>query len=307
MPPYILRKNKSSIHDLVDGGAVDGYPGDYPGKIYFVNNITGASANDGLSWANAFDQVSTAITASEADRLARSANDRYIRNRIYVQGTATAYTALTALPNHCDIIGIGANPRGNGTGIAIISGAGAADACDEATGVRGLYLENLQFGGGGAYYAFDCAVMFRSEIFNCAFMNCTSGSRIVTGGGNHIHKCMFGGDTSMPSTALAVGTAAGNWNNCLIEDNFFYGSTYGYVCGAYLSDNTVFRGNMVYGATEGVRDTGTNATMAANAFYVDNFVSGADAMTFVVNTDGARTLGNAVANGTTGAREDAAT
>ena len=86
--------------------ASQGYPGDYTytadnldgAKTYYVNNITGSSTNDGLSWKNAMDQVSTAVTASEAHRATLTTNNGNVRNTIYVQGTKTAYTLITALP-----------------------------------------------------------------------------------------------------------------------------------------------------------------------------------------------------------------
>ncbi len=56
-----------SLGVYVDGALVQSYP-PTPGRTYFVNNITGSSTNDGLSWANAMDEVSTAITASEVYR-----------------------------------------------------------------------------------------------------------------------------------------------------------------------------------------------------------------------------------------------
>ncbi len=113
MSTYILRKGVAQLSDLADGGGVHGYPGEgYTGEVYYVNNITGSSGNSGLTWGDAMDQVSTAITASETQRALQSGttND-YVRNIIYVQGTGTAYTKLTALPLHCDIVGLGAVGR----------------------------------------------------------------------------------------------------------------------------------------------------------------------------------------------------
>ena len=67
--PFRMLKGVSVLADLADGGAVYGYPGDYYGRIYYVNNITGDSSYDGLSWDTPFDEVSTAITASETYRV----------------------------------------------------------------------------------------------------------------------------------------------------------------------------------------------------------------------------------------------
>jgi hypothetical protein len=291
---------RSGLGDMVYGASNFAYPGgDYPGRVYFVNNITGSDTlNDGLSWDAPFAELSAAITASEAYRATFTAYNRYIHNVIYVQGTETPYAKLTALPLHCDIVGLGNDPRGNGTGIVII-GAGGFDAVDSASTVRGLNLYNLQFNATGAYYAFDATAIFRSKFVNCAFYNGTSGTRIVTGGGIVIQNCIFGGDTAMPSTALAVGTAGGNFNNCLVEDSFFYGSTNGFTNGAGLADNSLFRNNTVYGGTDGIIDTTPN-TPAAWMFYVGNYVAGGTRSITATNGSTYRLLGNHTSAGGTG-------
>lgn len=273
----VLRRNDNNTDRYIEGVA-SRVPGGYPGRDYFVNNITGATGNDGLSWDGAFAQVSEAITAAEAFRVTFASTNRYIRNRIFVQGTGTAYTAITALPNYCDMIGVGADPRGNGTGIASITGSSSAAVT--STGVRGLYLENMQFIGSGSYYAMALAICFRSDFFNCAFVNgATGGLDITTGGGIWIHNCHIGGDTVTPATGLRVGSAGGNFNQCLVEDCMIYGSTTGIENDAYLCDGTLFRNNTVYGGTKGIDDNSTESTLAGNAFYVNNFIgAGSDAM-----------------------------
>lgn len=277
------------------------YPGDYKGRVYFVDNVNGASGNDGLTWATAFAQISQAITAAEAYRLALA--NPYVRNQIMVAGTATAYTNLTALPNYCDIIGVGADPRGNGSGIARVSAITGTDTMVDATGARGLYVYNMQFTGAGTGYAWNSAILFRSIFENCAFVNkSTAAMIIVTGGGITIRNCMFGGDTVTPAIGLEVGTAAGNFNQSLVENNVIYGSTTGFYNHAYLQDGTVLRNNTIYGGTTGLLDDSTQTGLAGLAFYVGNFISGADAMN-VTNSPAARVFGNSVVNTVTGAKE----
>ena len=147
--PYRMVKGRNVLADLRDGGAVHGYPGDYPRKRYFVNNIDGSDSNDGESWDGAYATISQAITAADADRVLPSGttND-YLRNQIFIAGTGTAYSPLTSLPSYCDMIGVGASPWGNGTGIVrIISNTDSEDAISHGSaGVRGLYMENIQAG-----------------------------------------------------------------------------------------------------------------------------------------------------------------
>jgi hypothetical protein len=298
--PFILRKGIAKLSDLADG--MGGYPGDYPGRVYFVNNITGLSTNDGLSWASPFAEISQAISASETFRaLPSGTTNDYVRNVIYVQGTGTAYTALDALPNYCDIIGIGADPRGNGTGIASVTASTGTDTVD-STGVRGLGLYNLQFTGSGTGYSLDLAVCFRSIFENCAFVNKSTGSvRILTGGGITIRNCHMGGDTVTPTTGLTVGNSGGNFNQCLVEANMIYGATTGIANSAYLCDGTLFRWNSVYGGTTGISDTSTESTIAGNAFYMNNYVIGGTNAFVVSNNGTARSAGNHTVSSTTGA------
>jgi hypothetical protein len=299
---YVLRKGHASLADLVDGGSVHGYPGNYPGKVFYVNNITGSASYSGLSWDEPFAEVSTAITASAAALAAiPTSTNRYVRNTIYVQGTGTAYAAITAWPSYCDLIGVGADPRGNGTGIAAITGSSSAAAAGSA---RGLRLYNMQFIGSGSFYAATFAVLFRSVIENCTFVNgATGGLDITTGGGFVIRDCQIGcGDTTTSVTGFRVGSAAGNFNNCLVEDNMILGSTTGFENGAYLCNGTIVRNNTIYGGTKGVDDNSTQTGLNASVFYVNNFISGTDAMEISQNA-AARVIGNYVVNGTTGAVE----
>jgi hypothetical protein len=104
---------------------------------------------------------------------------------------------------------------------------------------------------------------------------------------------------SFPVTGFAFGLAAGtgtNFSQCLIEDNFVYGSTTGIAAGGYLCDCTLYRNNVVYGGTTGIADTNTNGGIGASAFYANNFVSGGTtAMTFTA-LETTRSLGNFTAS-----------
>jgi len=301
---------RAKLGDMVYAAAAGGYPGSgYPGVILYVDNIRGSSSNDGLTWDTPMDQISTAVTAWEAVRTAYAAattGSNYTRGIIYVQGTSTAYTALTALPNYCDIVGIGADPRGNGTGIASVTGSSTTDTVS-STGVRGLGVYNMQFTGTGAAYGMNLAICFRSDFVNCAFMNRTTGGlNIATGGGINISHCLFGGDTTYPVTALTVGTGGsggGNFNQCLVEDSVFYGSTTGIVVSAYLCDQTVFKNNVVYGGTYGIQDTCSDSNLASNAWYAGNFISAGTTALALTNNASNRAMGNLVINNTAGAHQ----
>lgn len=232
--PFRLIKGVSTMSDLADGGAVYGYPGDYYGRIYYVNNITGDSSYDGLSWDTPFDEISTAITAAEAWRVAPSgSNNDYQRNVIYVQGTGTAYTALTSLPSHCDIIGIGADAFGNGSGIARIgadSGTGE-DGVDATATFRGVNFYNLQFQAGSGGYAFRGTSAFRSGFYHCAFATNNSpagapaaGVDLDIAGGVVWEDCMWINSSGTANQfALGLTITGTHFNHCKINNCFIGG------------------------------------------------------------------------------------
>jgi hypothetical protein len=261
-----------------------GYPADYPGKVYFVNNITGSSSNDGLTWSTAFAEVSQAITAAEAYRqLPALATNEYIRNIIYVQGTGTPYTALTAFPNYCDVIGVGSFAFGDGAGIPCIGDGATADLDGAAGSARGLRLLNLQFISSGNSWALDFVNLFRSEIAFCALKAAdptlatvhTDGGIRFTGaaGGLYIHdNNWIGANDSWHMHGIWAGGT--HLNSCKIENNQIRAETAGvHIAATVNGDNTVFKSNVIHGGQRtlalGVNDIAT----AGFAVYAGNYIS----------------------------------
>lgn len=219
------------------------------GRTYYVNNITGDSGNSGLSWATAFDEVTTAITASNAYLATQATGNEYVRSAIFVQGTSTAYTALATLPNYCDVIGIGAPPNGNGSGIARI-GANGADGI--AGSARGLGLYNLQIISGGDFYCMDFVMLFRSTIQDCALMaaahHTTGGMRFSSSaGGNKIVHNHWGSVAAHSNFITGLSAAGASFDHNEIEDNFICAKTYGtrILSTATSAGSTVFRRNTI--------------------------------------------------------------
>ncbi len=230
---------------------------DTGGTTYYVNNITGNDTAEGLSWNSAVAQINQAVTLSEASRLIHvgtTTND-YIMNTIVVQGTGTAYAAVTALPSYARIIGLGATPRGNGTGIVRISGAGAADAM--AGTARGMELYNLQCtqSAAASYYGLNLATCFRSRIENCGFVNNGSGGiRVVQGGSIVMNDVHCGHDTYAQIYGLEVAGGA-NFNACLITDSDFWGDTAGVLMSNTSGKETIIKNCIAGGGTYGFQDT----------------------------------------------------
>jgi len=307
MSTYIMRKGKAKLSDLQDGAAsLAGYPGAYLGRVYYVDNINGSSGGDGLSWGSAFSQLSYAVTAAEAYRA--TLGNIYTRNVIYLAGTGTAYTAVTALPNYCDIIGVGADPRGDGTGIVVITGAADADACAGAQ--RGNRWYNIQFKvTADTFWCFDATNSLRSTFENCAFMH--SAASASTGGGFRVtansggmtfKNCHFGTNGAAQHPYGIYVSAGCTFNNSWIEFCHITALTAGiYTTSTANWTNAVVRYNTISGGTSVQAVTGiaadTHATIMANYITASSdAISGATA---------GNTVGNEVIDNATAAREKA--
>ena len=269
------------------------------GRIYYVNNITGSSSNDGLSWGSAMDQISTAITAVVAYQATLASGNEYIRNSIVVQGTSTAYTNLTSLAGYTDYIGIGADPTGNGGGIARIAGASAVDAIDtSSTTVRGVNLYNLQMTqlASGASYGLDVAgAMYRSRLEHCGFTNnTTAGIHIKSGGSIVIDDCHTDSDQFNSTYGMLIGSTSastGTFNACKITNSYFHGTTTAVLLYNNACSNTYFRNCIFDGGTHGFQDLGNDAN--GSAFYVHLFdCYGFGTHSTTVNTSGIECTNN---------------
>ncbi len=295
--------------ELASGGGLIGF-GQIPpaGRTYYVNNITGASGNDGLSWKKAVDQVSTAITLSEAYRLAQTTNNTFVRNRIIIQGTATRYTNLTALPNWTDIIGMGASPFGDGSGIARIGAASGADGITGSGGstdMRGVNWYNIQVSAGGSYYAIDLPIAYRSMFEMCAFggaadnaaltgaFNCDSASGLI------MRDCKTIAHAAFPVTGYRMAAAGGNRKECIMDRCYANASTTGYTNVGYLQNGSVVQDCIFYGGTTGLTDTSTQTGVGALAMYYRNMGSGGTTGITVTNGAQARALNNISRSSTT--------
>jgi len=250
-------------------------------KVYYVDNVNGSASYSGASWTKPFAQVSTAIAAWEAYRV--TLTNVYERALINVRGTGTAYTALTALPNYCDIVGVGAFPYGDGTGIPCIGDGATADLDAAAGSARGLGLFGLQFISSGNSWALDFVNLFRSEIAFCAFKAAdptlgtvhTDGGIRFSGaaGGLYIHdNNWIGTNDSWHMHGLWAGGT--HLNSSRVENNQIRAETAGvHLATTVNGDNTVFKSNTIHGGQRtlalGVNDLAT----AGFAIYSGNFIS----------------------------------
>lgn len=284
-------KHKFSHIEVAPGGAAYGF-GTYNtlGRPYFVNNITGSSTADGETWDRAMDEINTAVTAVVALQATYATNNEYIRNTIVVQGTATAYEAVTALAGYTDYIGIGADPTGNGGGIARIDGAGAADSVDTGSStVRGVNLYNLQFTHtstpGTTYYCFDIAgAMYRSKFEHCGFTNGGAACFHAKSCGSIVmDDCHCMQDQFNANYGMLIGSTSastGNFNNCLIKNSNFHGNTAGVLIYNNSCSNTLFDHCTFIGGVNGFVDLDNDANGAAHRLFLsDCYAYGTDSTT----------------------------
>jgi hypothetical protein len=283
------------------------------GKVYHVNNITGSASASGLSWSEAFDQVDTAITASEAYRTSQSTNNQYIRNVILIQGTATAYEAVSvANAYNIDFIGVGDTPWGCGIGVARITGGGAANGFTCSTACIGCTFTNIRFEGSGAYSAAYFPIIVHCEFEDCAFMgdeltnsSLTNGLYVNVCGSTIIKHCHIGTDWARPTTGMRIGT---DFGNCEVSDCHIVATTNGviYSGGTCLDDQTIWKNNVILAATYGYRNPYSGAG-EDQSFLVGNWICSTDAISRSAGVGGLTgddiSLGNWVNNGGTAAME----
>lgn len=243
----------------VDGVQVVDYTAQ-KGRTYYVNNITGSSTGNGLSWGDAMDQPSTAITAAATYLALHATSDTYILNNIIMQGTATAYTGIVTVPSYCRFIGLGANPYGNGAGIPRVgadayttaTGGGMTGADAAAGQVRGMYLSGIQWQSPSTADCFQIHDIFRTTIEDCAFFVSGTPSGVpacgfdIVGnaGGLIIRDCHWGGNAAKTDRMqTGINIAGPYFMNCLVEDCTIIGYVAGVAVVSSLSNGhgSVFR------------------------------------------------------------------
>jgi len=308
--PSIMRVGKNYLSDLINGGA--GYPGDYPGRVYYVNNITGLSTNDGLSWEHPFAQIDQALLASETFRITHATSNKTIRNVINVQGTETAYEKMDQDFNEADLVGIGClRHLGGAAGDVMVSGAGAAagwamtdllagwDTTLNKGGGLGINVYNVHFEATGNYFAANLEDLLLSSIEDCMFM--CSGANSYGGlnatnnfAGNILRNCHAGGDAGLPQDGFSF--SGGVWNQNLIEWNWAHARRYGMYVTNYLQGGTVVRHNDLYGTTYGLYDNSQETTVLGLAHYNWNTCVSAGTGLQVTNGATTRCTGNLTNN-----------
>ena len=149
------------------------------GREFFVAGNWGVDTNDGSSWDKAFLTFAAAVTANNADVAA----DKYgwaTRNRIYISADTTTET-LVALPNKCDVIGVGSYDANLMPGIT-------GNHVPVNAGNYGTRFYNIHFKGAAA----------AGPIFTLA----------STSSGTCFEECMFDAPVTGTTNTMAIQTTA---------------------------------------------------------------------------------------------------
>lgn len=248
-------------------------------RTYYVNNVTGSSTADGLSWNSAVDQISAAITLSEAYRAIPASTNEFIRNTIVVQGTGDylgtegGYDALTDLGEHYNLIGLG-TPSGKGYGEGLVrigkdTGETTGGMENDTGTYAGVYVANVQFQSGSSPPCFSAGTLQKCMFEDCSFYVAPAISalplayfRVLNGAtACTIRRCITGGtaawiDRPTNGIDLSVGDPT-YFAFSMIEDCVIGGSR-GIVVGGACTGcrGTVVRNNMIGSIGQGVMDIG---------------------------------------------------
>lgn len=266
-----------------------GHDFDRGGRTYYVNNITGSSTADGLSWNSAMDEPSTAITASETFRELQASTNERIRNTIVVQATDTAYTGLADLGEELNLIGLAPPTGGRGYLCGAEIGNATRNGVTTAT-TNGLYIANIQFSAQVSNTpVFNVVTIDQSCIEDCSFevdnaaaLQATDAISITTGAnGLVLRRCRTGTNAGAVARCIDGFHHSGTiFRNSLVEQCHFCGSSKAF----HIASTCIYdQGTMVwwnyfgdYGMGQcvyGIYDQSTGEdTTGGQITYVNNFI-----------------------------------
>lgn len=215
---------------------------DISGTSYFIDGNFGSDGNDGQSWESPFATFARSVVVSNVD-IARGSDRWARRNTIYLAGDRLVED-ITALPNKCDVIGVGSVDSFKGGTLegdhVIASGVGtrffnmgfepgtSADMWTFSTaGSSGIEFHNCQFranrGGATAVSGIDVTNCINLKVIGCEFRGAFSADYIDIGAGA-INGMIIKGNTMVGGAdngimVTGTGTITGGQRG-LIADNY---------------------------------------------------------------------------------------
>lgn len=259
-------------------------------RIYFVDGNNGDDDNDGLSWENAFETITQAITAHTAYRATRAGQsvDTWI-----MIAPATYQENITTLPFSCHMIGLGHIGTDKATIIHPESGIAMAGTCS------GLHLYNIRFLGNGVGDICDFDILNCSIIENCQFV--PEGANMAAAlSFNDCKETIIRNNRITTGAAYYVnygikfnGGADKYCHNTIIEDNQMVGAVKATGTGIYIQNTctatgAVIRRNRIIlaGAGKGIDDNSDGAMVYDNyVFHVGGDAYDINAKKSAMNVD----------------------
>lgn len=293
--PYVLRKGRSSVSDLMDGMLLSSLPIGVK-NVYYVDVDYGSDGNDGSSWDHALATYARARTLSNAT--IDWAHNAYRYNAI-VLSPGIYSVESGAFPYYCWVIGTGV--RGTDTATEFHPATGAAFAGT----MLGTVLYNLRIEVDEAVPCLDVGVCNNSAVIKCTFTNgaAVASTGIDTENCTHlwVEDCDFeSGQTTGHAYGFYFRGGSNKYaHNVRIRNNRIFAST----AGIWIQDTctasqcVIGPDNLIAGAAKGVDDN------HGGSYVFGNFITGTDA---IEHAGGAAfTVGNSVVNNGTGAKEAA--
>lgn len=278
----VYRKLKLFPGAIVEGSWGANY--DRGGRTYYVNDITGSSTNDGLSWNNPMDELDTAFAASETYRALKSGttND-YIMNTIVIQGTGTNYALADTNINYANVIGLGSMAKSQGAGQVRV-GAGTTSGLT-STAMRGVNFNNIVFEyGADTKWGISATHFLRGHVYECQFLQAGTegegGMNLTTlAAGLVIERCHFNSNSGGTQALYGLKIDC-QFSDCTVIDNTFQVGTSAlvYIAAGGHGTGTVFARNFFTPSNTsavGFYDLETNgyAMLAGNFFSETNAIT----------------------------------
>jgi len=272
--------HRRGVFPALSVGGIEFFGGAYPiaGKTYFVSS-KGNNSN-GLNWKNAFTTLEAAIAANNTDIGAEGGVNWWKRNRMYIDGGN--YTdVLTALPNHCDMIGVGAAPAriNANTNISV-----TVSCCR----MYNMYFRSTA--AGTPILRISGSNCTGIEFHGCQFQTSalpTIGLQLGTGTLSFkVNGCKFSGNPVMP-----IGIQIDGPNSCISEitNNIIFATTKGISIAhgtnadyqLLIKDNVICRSdpNSDDPLTVGIDFLDTEGR--SKAMVINNYIAAADGINFV--------------------------
>jgi len=263
------------------------------GEDFFVDVNAGVDTNSGKSWATSVKTYAVAVALSNAS-IAAGASGWAARNRIFFKGDndEAHKETIVALPNKCDVIGVGSFDQHS---FPMMIGNHAPVAASMGCRFINMGFESLATGG---------AIMTLTTANNgvkfhgCTFYGHTATPAtygLVTAANAELEVigCNFVGAFSVAAIRLGAGVA----NGTIIKDNWIQSGAIGISVGALTCDvneNPIITGNYIKCVTLVIDDDSDKCALIKNY----GITAAADTLSLILDYNSAMSIDNIITDAT---------